>query len=77
MPTTKPNARQGDPNVMQRLRAWRPRVEILLPWSLREQAAREVEQERQLYYDSSADSCSNSDTTRLSSSTIKSEPPSR
>ena len=45
--------RQGDPNVMQRLRAWRPNIEIILPWSLRQQAAAEVEQERRLYYDCS------------------------
>lgn len=41
--------RQDDPNVRQRLRAWRPRVEILLPWSLRQRTAWEVQQERQLY----------------------------
>ena len=27
--------RQHDPNVRQRLRAWRPHVEVLLPWDLR------------------------------------------
>ncbi|MFB2967481.1 TIGR03985 family CRISPR-associated protein [Aerosakkonema sp. BLCC-F183] len=41
--------RQGDPNVMQRLRAWRPNVEILLPVELREQAKREVEKEWKIY----------------------------
>ncbi|HAX80738.1 MAG TPA: TIGR03985 family CRISPR-associated protein [Cyanobacteria bacterium UBA11372] len=43
--------RQDDPNVMQRLRAWRPRVEILLPVELRERAAREVQQEWKLYHE--------------------------
>ncbi len=41
--------RIGDPNVMLRLRAWRPRMEVLLPWELRLKVAAEVEQESQLY----------------------------
>ncbi len=43
--------RQDDPNVRQRLRAWRPRVEVFLPWSLRQRTAREIWQEQQLYTD--------------------------
>jgi CRISPR-associated protein (TIGR03985 family) len=43
--------RIGDPNVMLRLRAWRPKIEILLPWELRLKVAIEVEQESRLYHD--------------------------
>lgn len=41
--------RQGDLNVLLRLRAWRPRMEVILPWQLRQQMAMEVAQEQQLY----------------------------
>lgn len=41
--------RHHDPNVRQRLRAWRPHVEILLPWDLRQQVAAEVKQEIAFY----------------------------
>jgi CRISPR-associated protein (TIGR03985 family) len=41
--------RRDDPNVRQRLRAWRPRVEILLPWDLRERMATEVRREWEFY----------------------------
>lgn len=41
--------RQNDPNVGMRLRAWRPRVEVLLPWDLRQQVTQEVQQEWALY----------------------------
>lgn len=41
--------RQGDLNVLLRLRAWRPKMEVILPWQLRQQMASEVEQEQQLY----------------------------
>ncbi|MGI0485876.1 TIGR03985 family CRISPR-associated protein [Pantanalinema rosaneae CENA516] len=41
--------RLGDLNVLLRLRAWRPRMEVILPWQLRQQMAMEVEQEYQLY----------------------------
>jgi len=41
--------RKGDPNVMQRLRAWRPKVEVLLSWELRQQVAEEVLREAKLY----------------------------
>lgn len=44
-------SRQDDPNVLQRLRAWRPHVEVLLPWELRQRTAQEVTQEMQLYGD--------------------------
>ena len=43
--------RQDDPNVRQRLRAWRPHIEILLPWDLRQRMAIEVAQEWQFYRD--------------------------
>lgn len=41
--------RENDPNVHQRLRAWRPHGEVLLPWALRQQFADEVRQEWELY----------------------------
>jgi CRISPR-associated protein (TIGR03985 family) len=41
--------RQNDPNVRQRLRAWRPHVEILLPWDLRQRTIEEITQEMTLY----------------------------
>lgn len=43
--------RQDDPNVLQRLRAWRPHIEVLLPWELRQRTAQEVMREMQLYDD--------------------------
>lgn len=44
--------RQDDPNVLLRLRAWRPKIEILSPWSLRQKIAQEVAQEYQMYDES-------------------------
>lgn len=41
--------RHSDPNVRQRLRAWRPHVEVLLPWDLRRQVAAEVNREMRFY----------------------------
>lgn len=41
--------REDDTNVKQRLRAWRPKGEVLLPWELRQSIAEEVEKEFQLY----------------------------
>jgi CRISPR-associated protein (TIGR03985 family) len=41
--------RDGDTNVGLRLRAWRPRCEVLLPWELRQSIAQDVEQEFLLY----------------------------
>ncbi|MFN6460317.1 MAG: TIGR03985 family CRISPR-associated protein [Nostoc sp. DedVER02] len=41
--------RDGDPNVGLRLRAWRPKVEVLLPWELRQKITKEVEAEWQFY----------------------------
>ncbi len=41
--------RHDDPNVRQRLRAWRPHVEVLLPWDLRKQVAEEVKRELKFY----------------------------
>lgn len=43
--------RDGDTNIRQRLRAWRPHVEVLLPWSLRQEIAQEVWMEFQFYKD--------------------------
>ncbi|MEI2583895.1 TIGR03985 family CRISPR-associated protein [Scytonema sp. PRP1] len=41
--------RDGDTNVGLRLRAWRPKGEVLLPWELRQSIAKEVQQESQVY----------------------------
>ncbi len=41
--------RDGDTNVGLRLRAWRPRCEVLLPWELRQSIAKEVQQEFFIY----------------------------
>ncbi|PZO53452.1 MAG: TIGR03985 family CRISPR-associated protein [Phormidesmis priestleyi] len=43
--------RHNDPNVRQRLRAWRPHIEVLLPWSLRQRFAQEVVEEAKCYAD--------------------------
>lgn len=43
--------RDGDTNVKMRLRAWRPNGEVLLPWELRSEIAREVALEFQNYHD--------------------------
>ncbi len=45
------NYREGDINVLHRLRSWRPNVEVILPWKLRQQIAEEVAQEAQFYQD--------------------------
>jgi CRISPR-associated protein (TIGR03985 family) len=42
--------READINLMLRLRAWRPKMEVLLPWDLRQQVAEEVAQEQRLYF---------------------------
>jgi CRISPR-associated protein (TIGR03985 family) len=41
--------RSEDINLMLRLRAWRPKMEVLLPWKLRQQVATEVALEQRLY----------------------------
>ena len=41
--------RRNDPNVHQRIRAWRPHVEVLLPWELRQQMTIEIQQETEFY----------------------------
>lgn len=41
--------RQNDPNVRQRLRAWRPHVEVLMPWELRQRTLQEIQQEMTFY----------------------------
>ncbi|MBD2384739.1 TIGR03985 family CRISPR-associated protein [Cylindrospermum sp. FACHB-282] len=46
------NYRHGDNNVMMRLRAWRPKAEVLSPWDLRQKIAADVAAEFQLYHDS-------------------------
>jgi len=43
--------RHHDPNVHQRLRAWRPRVEVLLPWDLRQRMMAEATAEWQMYHE--------------------------
>ena len=43
--------RHDDPNVRQRIRAWRPHIEVLLPWGLRQRFAQEVVAEGQFYWD--------------------------
>lgn len=42
--------REGDTNVELRLRAWRPKGEVLLPWTLRQSITKEVEEEARLYH---------------------------
>ncbi|WP_017302880.1 TIGR03985 family CRISPR-associated protein [Spirulina subsalsa] len=42
--------RAGDINVIQRLRAWRPFCEVLLPWSLRQRMREEIGQEMKFYH---------------------------
>ncbi len=44
--------RHGDNNVIMRLRAWRPKVEILLPYDLRERIAADITKEIGLYHHS-------------------------
>lgn len=41
--------RDGDTNVGLRLRSWRPKVEVLLPWALRQKQLEEMQAEWQLY----------------------------
>jgi CRISPR-associated protein (TIGR03985 family) len=41
--------RHRDNNVMMRLRAWRPKCEVILPWDLRQSIAADVAAEFQLY----------------------------
>ena len=43
--------RFGDINVLMRLRDWRPKGEVILPFSLREQMAEEARQELSFYQD--------------------------
>lgn len=44
------NYRQDDYNVIMRLRAWGPMVEVLLPWNLRDLMATEIEKTWKLYH---------------------------
>lgn len=41
--------RDGDTNVGLRLRSWRPKVEVLLPWDLRQKMMAEIQEEWKLY----------------------------
>mgnify|MGYP002777012977 CR=1 FL=1 len=43
------NYRDGDINVIHRLRSWRPNVEVLLPYKLRQQMIQEVTKEAEIY----------------------------
>ncbi len=43
------NYRVGDRNILMRLRAWGPNVEVILPYALREQIATETQQLSQMY----------------------------
>jgi len=39
-----------DNNVIMRLRAWRPKCEVLLPWDLRQEIADDIKKEFELYW---------------------------
>lgn len=41
--------REDDPNVLMRLFAWRPYVEVLFPWKLRQAVANDVRREWEFY----------------------------
>lgn len=43
------NYRVGDNNIIMRLRAWGPKVEVLLPWDLRQIMAEDIETTRSFY----------------------------
>jgi CRISPR-associated protein (TIGR03985 family) len=42
--------RHGDNNVGMRLRAWRPKAEVIMPWDLRQSIAADVSKEFYLYH---------------------------
>lgn len=42
--------REDDPNILMRLQAWRPFVEVILPMQLRQRVAADVEKEWKLYH---------------------------
>lgn len=44
------NYREDDPNILMRLHAWRPFVEVFLPFKLRQRMASDVEKEWKLYH---------------------------
>ncbi|PSF37377.1 TIGR03985 family CRISPR-associated protein [Aphanothece hegewaldii CCALA 016] len=46
------NYRDGDINVIHRLRAWRPNVEVLIPEQIRQQFRQEIIAETQFYFSS-------------------------
>ncbi len=43
------NFRSGDRNILMRLRAWSPNVEVILPYTLRQQIAQEAHQMGEMY----------------------------
>ncbi|KYC36572.1 CRISPR-associated protein [Scytonema hofmannii PCC 7110] len=45
------NYRHGDNNVSMRIRAWRPKAEVIMPWELRKSIADDVATEFNLYHD--------------------------
>ncbi|MBC6434186.1 TIGR03985 family CRISPR-associated protein [Nostoc sp. HG1] len=44
--------KQRDNNVVMRLRAWQPKVEVLIPWDLRQSFAADIATQFQLYHNS-------------------------
>ncbi len=47
----KVNYRHGDNNVIMRLRAWRPKLEVIMPQDLRQSIADDITKEMQFYQD--------------------------
>lgn len=47
----KAKYRIDDNNVIMRLRAWGPKMEVLLPWSLRQRMIDDVQDTYNLYHD--------------------------
>ncbi len=47
----KVNYRHGDNNVIMRLRAWRPKLEVIMPQDLRQSIAADITKEMQFYQD--------------------------
>ncbi|MBD2295121.1 TIGR03985 family CRISPR-associated protein [Anabaena sphaerica FACHB-251] len=47
----KVNYRHGDNNVIMRLRAWRPKLEVIMPQDLRQKIAADITKEMQFYQD--------------------------
>ncbi|MFM7365258.1 MAG: TIGR03985 family CRISPR-associated protein [Cuspidothrix sp.] len=47
----KVNYRHGDNNVIMRLRAWRPKLEVIMPYDLRQRIATDITKEIRFYQD--------------------------